>query len=486
MTNAPPTMLSATGVEAIVIAGLAVLFAAVWRRGRDPGMPWLAAGFALAAVWYFNSLHLRPSGPLITSPAERFWSIVIASAVLCVATGVVRYLGTPKGRRRWLVWACGLPGLVQIGMLACGLPVSHRAFHIGVLLAYLGASVLAFSRAALQPGDGHALLGAALLTLAATPHVMAYTGVPTDQLSHIAGLLLAIFGMVLLTVTLLRRQRALSAEIARRSLAETELLELNSRLESRVQQRTAHLRELVSGLQTFNRGVSHDLRGPLSSMSGLARLAAEALARGDPRPAERALPLIAHQCEVSMQMVGAMLELARIGDSTVQREPVNLHQIARSAYDEAVLGLPEAERPVLHCGPLPVVRADPRLLRPVFVNLIGNALKFSAGRPAPRIEIEGSISAGEVTVCVHDNGIGFTPDMAERLFEPFYRGHGASHDGHGLGLSIVRRAVEAMGGQVSASRNAWGGASLCFRLPDATLPAPGPAAVATAEHVRID
>ncbi len=467
MGVSPPPLLTVLGVEAVILGVLAALFAALWWRGRDPGMPWVVAGFAFAAAWYQNSGNLPSTGPNINSQAERAWAIVIAAAVLCVSTGVVQYLGLPKGRSRWLVWVCGLPGLVLIAMLAVAGDVPHRVFHVGVLFAYVGGAALAFRRAATEPGDGHAVLGLALLSLPATPFLLVFTGVAASELQYFAGMSLAVFGMVLLTVCLLRRHRALAVEVQRRTEAEALLREANARLEARVHERTAHLRELIGGLEAFNRGVSHDLRGPLGGMSSLAHMAADAMARGDASLAQRALPMIARQCDASVQMVGTMLDLARIGDTPVRHEPVCLSDIARAAFDEVMLSVPEGARPALLCHSLPMVQADPNLLRAVFVNLIGNAVKFTRGSAAPQIDVDAAADGHDVSVCVRDNGIGFAPELAQRIFEPFYRGHAASHEGHGLGLSIVRRAVNAMGGTAWAQAAEGSGASLCFRIPDA-------------------
>ena len=90
------------------------------------------------------------------------------------------------------------------------------------------------------------------------------------------------------------------------------------------------------------------------------------------------------------------------------------------------------------------------LLRAVFTNLIGNGLKFCAGRVDGRIEVRGRNDGGTVTIEVADNGVGFDNAEAGTLFKPFQHLHGAQFDGNGVGLSIVRRAVERHGGQVWA------------------------------------
>jgi len=484
MGVASSPLLSILGFEAIALGVLAVLFAAVWWRGRDPGMPWLVAGFGLAALWYLVGGNVPTTGPDIDTPALQAWAIVIAAAVLCVASGVVCYLGVPTGGARVAVFACGVPGLLLIAVLAAGVAVPHQVFHVGVLMAYVGAAALAFRRAAAEPGDGHAVLGLALVSLPVTPFALAQAGVDPSQLKYVAGMSLAIFGMVLLTVSLLRRHRALADGEQRRTEAEAQLRESNTWLEARVNERTAHLRELIGGLEAFNRGVSHDLRGPLGGMSNLARMAADAMARGDDSLAQRALPVIASQCDASVQMVGTMLDLARIGAAPLRRDVVELGDIAQAAFDEVLLGAPDGTtRPTFSCSPMPRVRSDPNLLRSVFVNLIGNAVKFTRGQPAPRIEISATVEGRDVAVEVHDNGVGFSPEVAERIFEPFYRSHADSHEGHGLGLSIVRRAVEALGGTVWAKGGTGQGASLCLRLPealDADVEHPGTAPTALA------
>lgn len=484
MDAAASPLLNPTTIEGGVIAALALMFATVAWRVRERGLPVLASGFALAAAWYFASDHIPGTGPLIDTLPQRVGAMVIGLAVLLIAAGVIRHLGWPGGWRRLLAAACLAPGALLIALLAAGLPLPHAVFHVGVMPAYVGAALTAFWRARSEPGRGHRALGLALLALAGLPFGMMALAVDPLQLKYLAGVALAVFGVFLLTVTLLRRHHALHGEIALRIQAEAQLRDANARLEARVEERTAHLHELISGLEDFSRGVSHDLRGPLGGMAQLAQQAAEALRAGDLTLAEKALPAIAQQCDTSARMVSAMLDLARLGDATVHRQWLDPAELARAAFDEVLLAARGVPPPAFHCGPLPQVLADPDLLRPVFVNLLGNAVKFTRGRPDARIEVEGRIDGSAVDISVRDNGPGFTPEAARRLFEPFYRAHGGQFEGHGLGLSIVRRAVQAMGGRVWAEPVPQGGARLAFRLEAAVVPAAqseqGAAAVAAA------
>lgn len=450
---------------------LAIMFAAVWLRSREPGTGLLAIGFAVASLWYFFSDLAPITGPSIDTLPERVGTSVLIAAILLRTAGVVAYLGLPAGGLRIFVGLCVMPSVLCLVLLLVGLDLPHQLFHFVGLLPYLGAAVLAFRCAASEPGNAHGLLGVALLALPVLPFALGAGGVPPGELKYYTGVAVIAFGMLVLTVSLLRRHRALHAEVLRRTAAEASLLEAKQQLEARVSERTAHLRELIVGLESFNRGVSHDLRGPLGGMSQLAHTAAESMSRGDTSLAMRALPLIASQCDASVKMVNAMLELARVGEAPAQRVPVELHAVVDSAIEEVLLSQADAQRVAMHQANLPAVLADPVLLRTALVNLIGNAVKFSRNVDQPSIDIQARVEGRDVNVCVRDNGVGFPADCAERLFEPFFRAPGTQQEGHGLGLSLTRRAIEAMGGRVWAVARPDGGAELCFQLKGALLAA---------------
>ncbi len=463
-------MLSVTVASSIMIGVTAMLFAALWWRTREAGMQWLALGSALTALWYAFGAELPGAGPMVSIRAEQLWSAVIAAGVLCTSLGVTLYLGFPAGGWRWAVVIPMVPAVLWIVLLAVGVSVPLLMFQAGVMLAYAPASILALMHARRAPGEGNGVLALALALLALLPWLLLAAGIPLPQLKNFTGVVGAVLRMVLLVVCLFRRDRALTVEVRRRSLAEAQLLDANARLEARVSERTVHLNELIRGLEFFNRGVSHDLRGPLSGMSQLARMAVEHVQRGDSARAERALQAIASQCDASVQMVAAMLELARIDDRQVTRERSDLCALARAATNEVNLARGDAARaggaqPALRCNALPEVTTDPRLLRTVLVNLIGNAAKFGGAASALTIDVSAEVQGADVIVRVGDNGPGFGDADVSRLFEPFYRGGSHAKEGNGLGLAIARRAVEALGGRIWAQPRPGGGAMFCFSLP---------------------
>lgn len=454
----------------MLLGVLALIYAGLWVRDRERGMLWLAVGLALVASWYFNSERIGFPGPAMDTEPLRVWGVVLGVAILSINIGVVRYLGPPTGWSRGVVYVFFVPIAVLMIGLVLGPDVPRRAYHIGGLAPYVGTAILALIRHRDEPDAGHLVLAVVLLLLPAIPLLMLAAGVDPRLLRHFAAVPVIVFAMLLLTVSLLRRRKALEAEVARRIEAERALLEVNSQLEQRVEQRTADLREIVAGLESFNRAISHDLRGPLGGIAELARRANEKLQAGDSELALRALPAISRQAETSTRLVSTLLNLARLSDRRTNPQPVVLPDLVNLAYDEVKLARAGRETPPLHRGAMPRrVRIDPDLVRPVLVNLIGNAAKFSCGSATPRIEVDGHWEHNDLVVSVRDNGIGFDPSDAESIFKPFKRLEAERFEGHGLGLSIVRRAIESCNGSVWATARHGEGATFSFRIPDAQL-----------------
>ena len=296
------------------------------------------------------------------------------------------------------------------------------------------------------------VLGCVLLSLPLAPVVMVLAGIDAKFMRHFAAVPVILFALILLTVSLLRRRRALEREVDRRTRAEEELRKINAQLEERVAERTAHLQDLIAGLEGFSHSVSHDLRGPLGGIAELARMANSQLEQGSDQLAKRALPMIANQAEASTQLVTTLLDLAKVGDKPPQRRRVSLSALVRSAYDEVALAMRGTSPPSLKSEALPDVMADENLLRPALVNLIGNAAKFSREATAPRVLVDASFNGEALVLCVSDNGVGFDPAVAAQMFTPFHRFHGSRFEGHGLGLRLVRRAVERHGGACGPPR----------------------------------
>lgn len=222
-------------------------------------------------------------------------------------------------------------------------------------------------------------------------------------------------------------------------------------------------------LEAFAAAVSHDLRGPLNAIAGFSYLLATQ--HRDCLDASGQL-FLDHVQRSAREMIGMTEDYLRfLGLSRGQvltLEPVNMRLLAQEVF-RSLTGLPGSNPVQFTCGPLPTVLADQALVRQAFINLLGNAIKFSAGAEPPQVEIgvcaPAEDGASTPVFFVRDNGAGFDAAGAQRLFEPFQRFHHAgAFPGTGVGLSIVKRIVEHHGGALWADSAPGRGATFYFTL----------------------
>ncbi|HSJ98302.1 MAG TPA: histidine kinase dimerization/phospho-acceptor domain-containing protein, partial [Myxococcota bacterium] len=207
--------------------------------------------------------------------------------------------------------------------------------------------------------------------------------------------------------------------------AEAEVVRLNLELESRVAERTAQLREAYRELEAFSYSVSHDLRAPLRHIRGYAELLADS-ARGKLDAQEtRYLAVIARASRELDALIEDLLELSRTSLAEMRHLEVDLDALVAEAV--ASLELQVADRPVeWRIEKLPRVTGDPSLLRLVWANLLGNALKYTRGRAPATIEVGCTRhDHGLPVLHVRDNGVGFEMEHAAKLFGVFQRLHRA-------------------------------------------------------------
>jgi signal transduction histidine kinase len=217
--------------------------------------------------------------------------------------------------------------------------------------------------------------------------------------------------------------------------------------------------------------VSHELRTPLSRIRVVLDLASD----GDPARAQRYLPEIAQDLAELERLVEDVLTAARLdlaeGRAGSAGVPMRVEQLDVEDLVERsrarFVGLYPERSLSVKCSPLlPALRGDPVMMRRVLDNLLDNAAKHA---PAPAgVTIAAQPEGDGLVIEVRDNGPGMAPHVAERAFEPFYRGD-AGRDrrtgGVGLGLSLVRRIVEAHGGRVELSTAPGHGTAVLVRLP---------------------
>ncbi|HWZ96271.1 MAG TPA: ATP-binding protein [Candidatus Dormibacteraeota bacterium] len=256
----------------------------------------------------------------------------------------------------------------------------------------------------------------------------------------------------------------LHTQILARNKAEDAMRRLNAELEERVARRTQELEESNRELESFNYSVSHDLRAPLRHMDGFSRILEEEFAPQLTRDACNYLHRIRMAAAHMSALVDDLLELSRLGRQEVKSQTISLGELLeeiKSAYEEE-----EKTRQIIwRISPLPRVEADPGLLRQVFANLISNALKFTRNKTPAVIEIGSRCEGTDVIVYVKDNGAGFDPNFADKLFGVFQRLHRQDEfEGTGIGLAIVSRIIQKHGGRVWAESAPDCGATFYFSL----------------------
>lgn len=241
----------------------------------------------------------------------------------------------------------------------------------------------------------------------------------------------------------------------------------NRELQERLAQRNAQLEAANRELDAFAGRVAHDLRGPLNHILGFAQLL-QVRASGvlDAESAGFVARIIAAG-QRNNELIGDLLEFARLGDEPLTRASLALDDVVAAAR-EAVAPQALGRAVEWKIEPLPVVTGDASLLQQAFVNLLSNALKYTAPRAVAHVQVSAWREAGGgTTVAVHDDGVGFDPALAERLFAPFQRLHRDSEfEGHGIGLANVKRIVARHGGTVAARSAPGEGATFSITLPD--------------------
>jgi PAS domain S-box-containing protein len=255
-------------------------------------------------------------------------------------------------------------------------------------------------------------------------------------------------------------------DITERKRMEAEVRRFNVELEERVQSRTAELAAANRELETFSYSVSHDLKAPLRGIDGYSRLLWEEGA--DKLDAEGRTFVTKIRAGVAQmsQLIEDLLAYSRAD----KREPRIVELSLRGVLDE-LLAARQAE-----CAALGVevqidlagatVRADPAGLRLVLGNLLDNAIKFSHERKPPRIQIAARAGPASTILHIRDNGIGFDMKFHDRIFDIFQRLHRAEdYPGTGIGLAIVRKAMQRMGGRVWAQSEPGQGATFYLELP---------------------
>jgi len=256
------------------------------------------------------------------------------------------------------------------------------------------------------------------------------------------------------------------SDITARALVEQKVNELNRQLEGKVSQISDVNREL----EAFSYSVSHDLRAPLRHISGFARKLEQHLGEHVDEKAAHYIEVISSSAQRMAQLIDDLLVFSRLGRGALRLQAVDMQTVVEESKAIIESGVHD-RRIVWDLAPLPMVIGDENMLRTVWQNLLGNAVKYTSQRDIATIKVTVQQGVnGDYEFTVADNGAGFDMQYADKLFGVFQRLHRASEFvGNGIGLANVRRIVGRHGGRVWADAELGKGANFHFSLPATDL-----------------
>jgi PAS domain S-box-containing protein len=238
-------------------------------------------------------------------------------------------------------------------------------------------------------------------------------------------------------------------------------------LNANLQRYTVELEATNKELESFTYSVSHDLRSPLRAVDGYARMLEEDYRESLDPEGQRLLHVVREAASRMGRLIDDLLAFSKLGRQEPARRPVDMNALVAQVIAESR----GDSKATIVTAALPSADADPSMMKQVWANLIGNALKYSGNRQGAHIEVGARPEQGENVYWVRDNGVGFDMRYADKLFGVFQRLHRAEEfPGTGVGLAIVQRVISRHGGRVWAEGRPGEGACFYFSLPKQGLP----------------
>ncbi|GGI81682.1 sensor histidine kinase [Legionella impletisoli] len=237
------------------------------------------------------------------------------------------------------------------------------------------------------------------------------------------------------------------------------------RMKEQIEERNAALEASNQELEAFSYSVSHDLKAPLRHIIGFIDLMKQDQNNQFSREGERYLSVISKAAEKMSHLIDDLLKFSRVGRASVNKQKISLNRLMNELEEEFQSEI-KARNISIHYRDLPTVFADENLMRSVLMNLIGNAIKFTARQKKPLIVISSNEKEDVYEIAVQDNGVGFEPQYHHKIFETFQRLHPASEfEGTGIGLAIVAKIIKRHGGRVWAESEINKGTTIYFTIP---------------------
>lgn len=232
-----------------------------------------------------------------------------------------------------------------------------------------------------------------------------------------------------------------------------------------VEKKNEELEQLNKRLDSFSSTVSHDLRAPLRGIMTVSNILKEDYKEALDEEGQNLIEMQVINVRKMDKLIEDILEFARAGKQKIEMNEIDMGALANEVIHE-LLDPVQREKVKFNLQPLPSIKADRSLMKQVFINLVSNAIKYSAKVPQPVIEIGSYKEEGEYIFFIKDNGVGFDMSYSTKLFKVFQRLHSSEEfEGTGLGLAIVHNIISGHGGRTWAVGKPNEGATFYFSLP---------------------
>ncbi|QKG80062.1 PAS domain S-box protein [Tenuifilum thalassicum] len=255
------------------------------------------------------------------------------------------------------------------------------------------------------------------------------------------------------------------SDITDRKKAEQEILKLNTELEKRVFERTIELQNANQELEEFAYSISHDLKAPLRSIRGFSEIISNRYRSVLDEEGQKYFNYILESSNHMATLIDDLLKFARLAKKRTSNELVDLNNLLQTVMHDLKVDIDKSQA-TIKIQQLPIVKGDKTLLVQIFSNLISNAITYTKKGTYPEIQLSSQEKSDSYVIEVMDNGIGIPPEYHEKIFNLFQRLHSQrEYPGTGIGLALVKKAVHALGGEITLKSEVDNGTSFYITLP---------------------